>query len=331
MKSRHLLGLLSAVLILAAPTAIAVEPSTNPINAARAMGYLEAICAIGPRVSGSRGMIEQQKLITDHFKKLGMEVEVQRFQAAHPQNRSRRVKMANLVVRWRPEAIQRVLFCAHYDTRPFPDQDRDPQARRSGVFIGANDGGSGTALLMELGNLMAEKFDEAAPDQSFGVDFVFFDGEELVFNDRDPYFLGSQWFATQYAKRKPLPAVDGGEERVWNYDAAVLFDMVADKNLQVHWEGHSIASRQSRPIAREVWDVAERLGVKEFVPQVRHTVQDDHLALRQYGGIRAIDVIDFDYPYWHTTGDTPDKCSGESLAKVGWVAWEWLLQKANDQ
>ena len=330
MKSRHLLRLLSAVLFFAAPMACADEPATNPLNAARAMGYLEAICAIGPRVSGSRGMAEQQKLIIDHFKKLGVEVEEQRFQAPHPQNRSRRVKLANLVVRWRPEATRRVLFCAHYDTRPFPDQDRDPEARRSGVFIGANDGASGTALLMELGHLMAEKFDEAAADEGFGVDFVFFDAEEFVFTERDPYFLGSQWFATQYAKRKPLPAVDGGEERKWNYDAAVLFDMVADKDLQVYWEGHSIASRQSRPIAREVWDVAERLGVKEFVPQVRHTVLDDHLALRQYGGIRAIDVIDFDYPYWHTTGDTADKCSGESLAKVGWVAWEWLLDKAKE-
>jgi hypothetical protein len=330
MKPAHRTSFVLSLALFATSLASAEEPPANPINAARAMGYLEAICAIGPRVSGSRGMLEQQKLIKEHFEKLGMEVEEQRFQAPHPQNRSRRVKMANLVVRWRPEATRRILFCAHYDTRPFPDQDRNPEARRSGVFIGANDGGSGTALLMELGHLMAEKFDEVAPDEEFGVDFVFFDGEELVFNDRDPYFLGSQWFATQYAKRKPLPSVDGGKDRVWNYDAAVLFDMVADKDLQVYFEGHSIASRQSRPIAREVWDVAERLGVKEFIPQVRHTVQDDHLALRQYGGIRAIDVIDFDYPYWHTTGDTPDKCSGESLAKVGWVAWTWLLEKAKE-
>ncbi len=331
MKHRQRSISVLSIALFATSLAAADEPPTNPIDSARAMGYLEAVCAIGPRVSGSPGMLEQQKLIIEHFAKLGMEVEVQRFQAPHPQNRSRRVRMANLVVRWRPEATRRVLLCAHYDTRPFADQDPNPALRKkSDVFIGANDGGSGTALLMELGNLLAEKLDEAAPDKDFGVDLVFFDGEELVYSDRDPYFLGSQWFATQYAKRKPLPAIDGGKERKWNYDVAVLFDMVADKDLQIYWEGHSIASRQSRPIAREVWDVAELLGVKEFVPQVRHTVQDDHLALRQYGGIRAIDVIDFDYPYWHTTGDTPDKCSGQSLAKVGWVAWTWLLDKANE-
>ncbi|CAN0364203.1 unnamed protein product, partial [Ectocarpus sp. 4 AP-2014] len=163
-----------------------------------------------------------------------------------------------------------------------------------------------------------------ATDPDFGVDFAFFDAEELVYTDRDPYFLGSQWFGRQYKDRRPRPNPAGGPAIKWSYDAAVLLDMVGDANLGIYWEGHSYGSRQSRPICREVWDVAERLGVKQFVPQVKHTVTDDHLALRKYGGIRAIDVIDFDYPYWHTTQDTPDKCSGRSLATVGWVVWEWI-------
>lgn len=304
------------------------EAPLNPVDGERAMGYLREVCALGPRPSGSPGMLAQQKLVKEHFSTFEVEVEEQRFQATNPRSRGQRVRMTNLVVRWRPEATRRVLLCAHYDTRPLPDRDPDPTQRRSGVFLGANDGASGVALLMELGNLFAKQLDEAAPDKDFGVDFALFDGEELVYSDRDPYFLGSQWFATQYAKRPLLAAKDGGKPRSWEYEAAVLVDMVADADLQLHFEGHSFAARQSRPIAREVWDVAARLGVKEFVPNVRHTVQDDHLALRQYGGIRAIDIIDFDYPAWHTTADTPDRCSSDSLAKVGWVLWEWLRESA---
>lgn len=303
-------------------------PATNPINADRAYGYLKSICDIGPRMSGTRGMKQQQKLVEEHFEPLADETEWQRFKALDPRDKGKRVRMANFVAKWRPNATRRILLCAHYDTRPLPDQDRDPRARRSGTFIGANDGGSGTALLMEMAHLMAERFDDEATAADFGVDFALFDGEEFVWSDRDPYFLGSQWFGTQYAKRRPLPDPDGGKAKVWSYEGAVLFDMVASKNLRLYWEGHSFSSRQSRPLCREVWDVAERLGVEEFVPRVKHTVQDDHLALRQYGGIRAIDLIDFDYPHWHTRGDTADKCSGESMAKVGWVAWEWLLERA---
>lgn len=326
MKTLALPLLIATIFALAAPCC--AEGPANPVDGERAMGYLRDVCALGPRLSGSPGMLAQQKLVKEHFAALGVEAEEQRFQAANPRSRGQRVRMTNLVFRWRPEATRRVLLCAHYDTRPFPDQDPSPTQRRSGVFLGANDGASGVALLMELGNLLAKRLDEGAPDKDFGVDFALFDGEELVYSDRDPYFLGSQWFATQYAKRPPLAAIDGGKPRPWEYEAAVLVDMVADADLQLHFEGHSFATRQSRPVAREVWDVAERLGVKEFVPSVRHTVQDDHLALRQYGGIRAIDVIDFDYPAWHTTADTPERCSGDSLAKVGWVLWEWIVERA---
>lgn len=308
----------------------------SPLDPQRAMGYLRAVCDLGPRISGSRAMGAQQRMLVEHFEGLGakaeveVEVELQRFAAPHPRQKSKRVKMANVIVRWRPAAPNRVLLCGHYDTRPLPDQDSDPRARQiEGGCLGANDGGSSVAVLMELGHLMAERFETEATDPDFGVDFALFDAEELVYSDRDPYFLGSQWFGRQYKARRPRPDPAGGPPIKWSYDAAVLLDMVGDADLQIHWEGHSFGSRQSRPICREVWEVAQRLGVKEFVQQVKHTVMDDHLALRKYGGIRAIDVIDFDYPHWHTTQDTPDKCSGESLATVGWVMWEWLLERGN--
>ncbi|MEQ8847443.1 M28 family peptidase [Botrimarina sp.] len=299
---------------------VANTPVENPLDADRAMGYLRDLCAIGPRISGTPGMQRQQQLVSEHFKELGAEVEFQPFTYPHPLT-GKRVSLANLIVRWRPDAERRVLLCAHYDTRPLPDQDPDRAARQSGVFVGANDGASGVAVLMELGHLMAERFEEQASDEDFGVDFVLFDAEELVYRERDPYFLGSQYFASRYKNRRP-------DE--WSYEAAVLLDMVGDADLRLPYEANSYLNRQSRPIAQEVWAVAERLGVDEFVPKLGPQVSDDHLALRRYGGIRAIDIIDFDYPHWHTRADTPDKCSGESLAKVGWVVWEWLLERAGE-
>jgi hypothetical protein len=287
-----------------------------PIQAERSFAYLEQICALGPRFSGSDGMRKQQELLINHFEQLGGQVRRQTFRVRHPLTGDP-VDMANLVVTWHPERQQRILLCAHYDTRPFPDRDPDPRARR-GIFIGANDGGSGVAVLMELAHRMPEL------DSPYGVDFVLFDGEELVYDDdRDPYFLGSRYFSQDYAQNRPE----------FQYRAAILLDMVGDKHLQLYQEKYSMSWADSRPIVLDVWRVARELGVREFIPRARYEIRDDHLMLHDVGGIPAIDIIDFDYgppgsriSYWHTREDTPDKCSGASLAKVGWVVWEWLRQ-----
>lgn len=277
-----------------------------PFNGQRAYDNLVAICDIGPRISGSPGMLAQQEMLIDHFQKLGGKVNLQRFRVRHPRDGSE-VRMANLLVRWHPDRKERILICAHYDTRPYPDRDlNDPR----GVFIGANDGASGPALLMELALHVREL------PGDLGVDFVLFDGEEFVFNDNtDIYFLGSEYFARQYAA-KQLDA---------KYRWAVLIDMIADADLQIYEERNSIA-RNTRPLVNEIWQTAARLGVREFIARPKHEVRDDHLPLRQTGKIAAIDIIDFDYPYWHTTADTPDKCSALSMAKVGWVLSEWIKQ-----
>src|SRR5690606_29476607 len=147
----------------------------------------------------------------------------------------------NLIIQWHPEARQRVLLCAHYDTRPLPDQDPDPDQRRRGTFLGANDGASGTALLMELGHHMADL------KCNYGVDFVLFDGEELVYHpERDRYFLGSEYFARQYVSSPPKH----------RYRWGVLLDMVADKELHLYMEKHSYAWRDTRPLTNELWSIA---------------------------------------------------------------------------
>ena len=294
--------------ICAVGSAIAETPA-NPLDADRAFGYLEEVCRLGPRPSGSRAMLDQQKLVTEHFESLGAEVERQTFRGPNPQG-GPKVRMANIIARWRPELKRRVLFCAHYDTRPLPDRDPNPLARRSGRFIGANDGASGVALLMELAHLMREY------DGPVGIDLVLFDAEEFVWDDnRDPYFLGSRWFGTRYAKRKP---------KDWSYEWAILVDMVGDNDLEIHYEVFSWNWKETRPLVRQIWGTADQLGIKEFVPRTKTAVKDDHLALRQFGNIKAIDIIDIEYPHWHTEADVPRNCSGESLAKVGWVLWEWL-------
>ena len=144
-----------------------------------AFAHLKAICAIGPRMSTSRGMATQQAMLKKHFEALGAQVGFQNFNVNDPRT-GRQVGLSNLVVRWHPKRTKRLMICCHYDTRPFPDRDRvNPQ----GVFIGANDGASGAAFLCELGRHMQNQ------EGPVGFDFVFFDGEEFVFQARrDPMF-----------------------------------------------------------------------------------------------------------------------------------------------
>src|SRR5262245_56903932 len=123
-----------------------------PFNGERAFGYLKEICAIGPRVSGTEGMRRQQAYLKAHFEKLGGRVTLQECSARHPET-GKTVTLANLIVEWHPDRKERILICAHYDTRPFPDED--PVDRR-GIFLGANDGASGAALFCELAHSMPE-------------------------------------------------------------------------------------------------------------------------------------------------------------------------------
>jgi hypothetical protein len=280
-----------------------LAPAAAPtLDAARAFGYLQKICRIGPRPSGSRGMSEQQTLLAEHFSRLGAQVAYQSFDAADPVS-GEPVRMSNLIVSWHPKTTDRVLIACHYDTRPFPDNDRlNPR----GVFVGANDGASGVALLMELGNHMQELA------VSRGVDFVFFDGEELVVQKQGTYFLGSTYFARQYRDAPPA----------YKYAAGVLLDMVGDRDLDVFPEKTSV--RLAPGVTRSIWATAKSLKIREFHATPRHEISDDHLPLNEIAHIPTCDVIDFDYPYWHTSMDVPSRCSGESLVKVGRVLVRWL-------
>jgi hypothetical protein len=314
-------GLLLATWIIVAVSPVISKGAppvreVSPFQGDRAYQHLLDICAMGRRVSGTQGMERQQVYLTEHFEAIGAKVTRQEFRGRDPQS-GQFVPMTNLIVSFHPEAQQRILFCAHYDTRPYPDNDPDVRRRRD-LFLGANDGASGVAVLCELGRHVADL------KLNLGIDFVFFDGEELVYDaQRDPYFLGSEYFARDYIANPPP----------YRYRWGILLDMVGDRSLELYIERHSFAWPDTRPLVESIWETARRQGVREFIARSRHWVQDDHIKLHDLAGIPTCDIIDFDYPrpgrptYWHTTQDTPDKCSGDSLGKVGKVLLAWLREQ----
>jgi len=284
-------------------------------QADRAMRYLQQICQLGPRVTGTREMEQQQRLLEGFFQAQGAAVTFQQFEIRHPET-GENVPVSNLVASWFPNRAKRFLLCAHYDTRPFPDSDkRNPKGR----FVGANDGGSGVAALMELAHNLRDL------PADIGVDIVLFDAEEFVWvQGRDPYFLGSNFFAEQYVSRPPTIG----------YQAGVLLDMVGDRELKIYYEANSL--KYARDVTRGIFETANSLGVDAFVQRSRHRIEDDHIPLNEIARIPTVDLIDFDYPrpgfgapsYWHTEQDVPANCSGDSLATVVWVVHQWLLEQS---
>ena len=282
-----------------------------PFDGRDAMGHLESLCDLGRRPSGSQGMSDQQELISQHFEECGGLVHRQTFTASDPRDGSP-VPMTNLIAQWAPDRKDRILLCAHYDTLPYPLLDpEDPQ----GEFVGANDGASGVAVLMTLARDLTEL--TTSRQMQFGVDLVLFDGEEYIFDESQEYFLGSKYFASSYR--------DGRLPYEGRYECGVLLDMVGDADLQLPKEKNSM-QYLSRHVTKSIWETAHQLEVWEFTSEAGPEIRDDHLMLQIEGRIPACDIIDFDYPVWHTREDTPDQCSALSLAKVGWVVREWLAE-----
>jgi hypothetical protein len=272
----------------------------------RAHGYLVALCKIGPRISGSAGMKKQQEMLEKHFKELGGKIDWQRFTATQRSDpRHEKIAMANLIVSWHPDRQRRVILCSHYDTRPLADQERDTRDWRK-PFVSANDGGSGVALLMELAHFIKSM------TINVGVDFVFFDGEEYVFDRDDEYFFGSKHFGREYRKSRGKPF----------YAAAVLLDMIGGTKPQFPIDPYSW--ERASDLVRVIWNIARELECSAFDGEaVGPQMQDDHIPLNQ-NGIPAIDIIDARYPHWHKLTDTPENCTGESMAQVAKVLSVWL-------
>ena len=252
----------------------------------------------GPRVPGTPAHERTGDWILAHLRATADTIAVQSF--THVTRQGTSLHLRNFLARFRPAATERVLLLAHWDTRPHADQSANLGQQRLPV-PGANDGASGVALLLGVADVLKTK------PPSVGVDLLFVDGEDYgnFATDSNDVLIGTRYFARhQPPGYQPL--------------FAVLFDMVADKDQQFYYEGNSQAVAPE--VVDRVWRVAADLGYgRVFIPGVRHTLTDDHVALQQ-AGIHAIDVVDFDYPYWHTTDDTIDKVSAASLQVVGDVA-----------
>ncbi|MCU0620515.1 MAG: M28 family peptidase [Gemmatimonadales bacterium] len=287
-------ALASTALTLAAACQEPAPP--REFDGASAFRYLEQQVALGPRVPGTEAHRQAGRWIDSLARAKADTVVVQEW--THVTAKGVRLELRNVLARFNPGAAERILFLAHWDSRPRADAagSRDPKA----PVPGANDGASGVALLLGVADVLA-----SAPP-AVGVDLLFVDGEDFgSFEDTTETLIGSRFYA-RHQPPGPRPLF------------AVLWDMVADRDQQFYQEGNSLLGAPE--VVERVWETARKLGHGGvFIASPKWTLTDDHVPLQQVG-IRAIDVIDYDYPAWHTPDDTIDKVSAASLQRAGDVA-----------
>ena len=285
--------------------ALAACAARLDVDGGRAQARVVHQVELGPRIPGTAGHAAMVGWLEAELTRLGARVERQTFADS---TLGRPLPLTNLVARYGPERGRRIALAAHYDTRPWCDQDPDP-AHRVLPLAGANDGGSGVAVLLETAELLHRR----APP--VGVDLVFFDGEDQGLASRPEQFsLGAKGYAASLAAR-------GSDARPV---AAFVFDMVGDKDLEIYPEIQS--TQRAANLSAMVLDAAHATGARGFHETPRYAVTDDHVPLLE-AGLPAVDIIDFDYPAWHTLGDRPDQTSAESLAEVARVA-AWIVYRS---
>jgi glutaminyl-peptide cyclotransferase len=261
------------------------EAVNRTFDGQRAYQYALDQCAIGPRPPGSEAGWATGEYIIARLKELGWQVETQEFEYQG-------LAVRNIIGKFGEGPI--VILGAHYDTRPAAD--RDPEHANE-PLIGGNDGASGVAVLLELADIL--------PDYELQneVWLAFFDAEDMGRLEGWPWCIGSSYLA---------------ERLVVQPTYVIVVDMVGDSQQELYYERNSDAA-----LREKLWGIAAELGYEQFIPQQRHRIIDDHLPFARQG-IPAVDIIDFDYPYWHTIEDTCDKISPESLERVGRVLEEFL-------
>lgn len=271
-----------------------------------AFNFLTMQTDLGPRNPGSKGHAACLDLLKNQLKKLGAEVSLQPF-LFYDEDEKSTFTLTNIIGSYNMQNMSRILLCAHWDTRPRADMDLF--ANRNKAILGANDGASGVAVLLEI----ARHFQKYPPP--VGIDIVFFDGEDYGREgDLANYCLGSRHFVTNNNRYFPR--------------FAILLDMVGDTQLELPIEGYS--NQYAPELVQSVWNAAADIGISQFIHEERHYVFDDHVILNE-SGIPAVDIIDFEYPdekhgYWHTLQDTPDKCSPGSLKAVGDVLMKIIYE-----
>jgi Zn-dependent M28 family amino/carboxypeptidase len=254
--------------------------------------------AFGARVPGTEAHAEALEWMTVYLRERADSVAQVPF--THVTQHGDTLRLVNVWASFAPAASSRILLTAHWDSRPVAEKAGDSAARALPT-PGANDGASGVAVLLALADHLART------PPGIGVDILLTDGEDWGYDPEtyeteiDDMLLGARHFADTHAEYRPL--------------FGILLDMVGEPNARFLWEQNSL--ELAPEVARRVWDVADELGYGGyFVQEIGPAVTDDHVVLNQ-AGIRTIDIIDFDYPYWHTPEDTPDKVAAATLGAVG--------------
>lgn len=280
-----------AALMVACSRATSLRPDAQAVNdlrfdGERAFQHVLTQCSFGPRPVGSEEGRKTAEYIASTLEKLGWTVQQQEFVY-------RGIVGRNVIASRGKGPL--IILGAHYDTRSHAD--RDPLTPHEPV-PGANDGASGVAVLLELARTLD------VTESGTEVWLAFFDAEDQGNINGWPFCVGSSYMA-QNLSVTPF--------------AVVVVDMVGDLEQRFPWEATS-----DDKLRRELWAIAAELGYEEyFVPVLGPAIIDDHSPFLRLG-LPAVDIIDFDYPHWHTTQDTPDKVSPASLERVGRVLEAWL-------
>jgi glutaminyl-peptide cyclotransferase len=271
------------ILLAAVACASAQPPATPPFDGKLALEHARQLVAIGPRVAGTPGAKQARDYIAKQMSPLGLKVQEQTFEAATPLGLA---TMVNLRVTVPGAAASgRLIVAGHYDTKRFTEF----------TFVGANDGGSSAAFLIELARVLA------ARKNPFPIELLFLDGEEAVVEwTNNDHTYGSRYYVEQARKEGTLGSIR----------ALVLVDMIGDASLRLPREPNS-----TRWLVDAIWGAARKLQRREFVDE-EFAVEDDHMPFLQ-AGVPAVDIIDLDYPAWHRADDTMDKLSARSLQTVG--------------
>ena len=286
---RSLLGRIVLGVVLAATVASAQAPA---FDSTKAWEHVRQQLAIGPRPSGSPGNVKTRQYITAQLTALGIKTTEQPFEGKTPIGP---IKMANIIGTIPGKSADRIILASHFDTKLF----------REVRFVGASDGASSTGALIELARVLKMR-----KDLPFTIELLFLDGEEAVI----------EWAGTDntYGSRHYVEAArQSGTLK--SIRALILLDMIGDRDLTIRRESNS-----TRWLTDIVWATARKLGHHQFMDE-ETTVEDDHLPFVR-AGVPSLDIIDLDYPQWHTPQDTIDAISARSIQIVGDVVVAALPQ-----
>jgi len=302
-KAVHRNALQTAAILLVVST-FQVNPSRaadakiwEEFSGEKALAHVQRLVDLGPHPGGSEAIEKVRNYLEEQLRHAGWQVTRQAFTDDTPRGK---VHFVNLIARFprdKKAESPSFLLCSHYDTKLF-DTFR---------FVGANDGGSSTGLLLELARVLGQHTNIAGK-----VELVFFDGEEAYenFSETDGLY-GSRYFARELQR---------GDAK--QFRGGILFDMVGDRSLGITFPTDTPAA-----MARDIFAAADALKLREYFSYLDRDLLDDHVPLNAIG-IPTIDIIDFDYPSWHTADDTLDKISAQSLQIVGSVALYYLAEFA---